>query len=42
MQGRSILKRLECAGVSDGKFFLPVCITGAWHAPVNMDKEKAV
>ena len=32
--GRSIWKRWECTGASDGKFFPSVCRTGACHAPV--------
>ena len=31
---RSIWKRWECTGASDGKFFPSVCRTGACHAPV--------
>ena len=31
---RSIWKRWECTGASDGKLFPSVCRTGAWHAPV--------
>ena len=32
----------ECTGASDGKIFPSVCRMGAWHAPVNMVKEKEV
>ena len=36
------LEKVGNIGISGGRFLPSVCMTGAWHAPVNTVKENAV